>query len=124
MKRAFLFGLARLMRKLDFPGVRRLGIFLGFVMWTCLWKRRAATIERVRLHLGQAIPQTTRAQTSRRRSESGRFRQCLGLLAVCRQLLPSKRWRLAIPTSAADQQHPRQNQASAQQLRQGNRLGQ
>lgn len=52
MKRAFLFWLARLMRKLDFPGVFRCAGFLGFVMWTFLRKRRRATIERVRLHLG------------------------------------------------------------------------
>ncbi|MDL2209549.1 lysophospholipid acyltransferase family protein [Desulfovibrio sp. OttesenSCG-928-O18] len=51
MKRAFLFGLARLMRKLDFPGIFRAADVLGFIMWTFLFRRRKATIERVRLHL-------------------------------------------------------------------------
>lgn len=52
MKRAFLFGLARLMRKLDFSGIARAASFLGFIMWTFLRKRRQATIERITLHLG------------------------------------------------------------------------
>ena len=51
MKRAFLFGLARLLRKLDFPGIFRLAGVLGFVMWTFLFRRRKATIERIRIHL-------------------------------------------------------------------------
>ena len=51
MRRAFLFRLARLMRKLDFPGIFRVAGALGFVMWTFLPKRRRATIERVKLHL-------------------------------------------------------------------------
>lgn len=51
MKRAFLFGLARLMRKLDFPGVFRVANVLGFIMWTFLPQRRHAAIERVKLHL-------------------------------------------------------------------------
>jgi len=51
MKRAFLFGLARFLRKLDAPGIYRLSQFLGWVMWTFLWQRRNATIERVKVHL-------------------------------------------------------------------------
>ena len=50
-KRAFLFGFAHLMRKLDFQNTFHVGSFLGFVMWHFLRKRRAATIERVKLHL-------------------------------------------------------------------------
>ncbi len=52
MKRAFLFGFTRLLRKLDAPGIYRLSRFLGWVMWTFLRQRRKATIERVKLHLG------------------------------------------------------------------------
>lgn len=51
MKRRFLFGLARLLRKFDFPGMTRMGDMLGFIMWTFLFRRRAATIERVKFHL-------------------------------------------------------------------------
>ncbi|SBV93914.1 Lipid A biosynthesis acyltransferase [uncultured delta proteobacterium] len=51
MKRAFYFGLARLMRKLDFPGIARVANVLGFVMWTFLFRRRKATIERIKHHL-------------------------------------------------------------------------
>jgi lauroyl/myristoyl acyltransferase/lysophospholipid acyltransferase (LPLAT)-like uncharacterized protein len=51
IKRAFLFGLARLMRKLDFQDTFRVGSFLGFITWHFSRKRRAATIERVKLHL-------------------------------------------------------------------------
>lgn len=50
-KRAFFFGLARLLRKLDFRNTYRAGSFLGFVMWHCLRTRRAAAIERVKRHL-------------------------------------------------------------------------
>ncbi len=52
MKRTFLFGLARLMRKLDFPGVFRVANVLGFIMWTFVFRRRKATIARVKRHLG------------------------------------------------------------------------
>lgn len=52
MKRWFLFFLARQMRKLDFPGVFRVARILGFIMWTFLFRRRQATIERLEFHLG------------------------------------------------------------------------
>lgn len=52
MKRAFLFWLARQMRRLDFPGVFRVADMLGWVLWTFLPARRRATIERVGRHLG------------------------------------------------------------------------
>lgn len=52
MKRAFLFGLARLMRKLDFPGVFRVADLLGACMWFLLPRRRKMTIARVAQHLG------------------------------------------------------------------------
>lgn len=52
MKRTVLFALARMMRKLDFPGIERAAKVLGFGMWTFLPNRRKATIDRVALHLG------------------------------------------------------------------------
>lgn len=51
IKKTVLFGLARLMRKLDFTNTFRVGSFVGFVMWNFLRKRRAATIARIQLHL-------------------------------------------------------------------------
>ncbi len=51
MKRAILFGFARLMRKLDFADNRRVAAFFGFLMWALLWRRRRDTIARIRRHL-------------------------------------------------------------------------
>ncbi|CAK7014474.1 MAG: Lipid A biosynthesis lauroyltransferase [Desulfovibrio sp.] len=51
IRRTFLFGMAKCLRQLDFAGIFRVASFLGFVMWTFLRKRRAATVERVKFHL-------------------------------------------------------------------------
>lgn len=51
MKRWFLFGLARQMRKLDFLGVSRVANVLGWIMWVFLFRRREATILRIQKHL-------------------------------------------------------------------------
>lgn len=64
MKQAVLFGLARLMRKLDFPGVFRVADILGFIMWTFLFRRRKAAIERVGLHLGVSGAEAARLAKS------------------------------------------------------------